>query len=60
MKVTQDVVKAILEAGKVFLCYFPSNTTESLQPIDAGHGGLMRYKIGELLDTWLMQESNLA
>lgn len=54
-----NVVKDIFAVDKVFLCYFPSNTAESVQPIDAGCGRSLRCKIGDLLDTWLMQESNL-
>lgn len=55
-----DIVKAIFAAGKVFVCYFPPNCTESVQPIDAACGRSMRCKIGDLLDKWLMQESNVA
>ena len=55
-----EIVKATFAAGKVFLCYFPPNCTESVQPIDAAYGRSMRCQIGNILDKWLMQESNLA
>ena len=39
--------------------FLSPNTTESIQPIDAGYGRSLRCNIGESLDAWLMEESNL-
>ena len=49
-----NTTKLIFTAGKVFLCYFLSSTTESTQPIDAGYSRSLRYIIENLLDTWLI------
>ena len=43
----------------MLLTYYPSNTTESLQEIDAGYGRSIRCAIGRLLDVWLMADDNL-
>ena len=55
-----NTAKSIFVADNVFFCYFPPYTTESVQPIDTNYSRLLRCIIGNLLDTWLMQESNLA
>ena len=54
-----EEVKLIFGNGKVFLCYFPPNMTNMVQPIDAGLGRSVRIKIGHALDEWLMEEENL-
>jgi len=54
-----DDVKKTFADGHVFLLFFPPQTTESLQPIDAGYGRSIRCHIGNLLDKWLMTDENL-
>ena len=54
-----EEVKSIFGNGKVFLCYFPPNMTNMVQPIDAGLGRSVRIKIGHALDEWLMEEEHL-
>ena len=39
-------VREIFGAGKVFLCFFPPNMTNFIQPIDAGLGRSVRTRIG--------------
>jgi hypothetical protein len=55
-----DDVKRMFGDAKVFLCYFPPNMTNVLQPIDAGIGQSLRAFIGYQLDYWLMLDDNLA
>jgi DDE superfamily endonuclease./Tc5 transposase DNA-binding domain. len=55
-----DDVKRMFGDAKVFLCYFPPNMTNVLQPIDAGIGRSLRTFIGHQLDAWLMSDDNLA
>ena len=43
-------VREIFGQGKVFLCFFPPNMTNFIQPIDAGLGRSVRIKIGHHLD----------
>jgi hypothetical protein len=54
-----EEVREIFGENKVFLCYFPPNMTNFIQPIDAGLGRSVRNKIANLLDEWLMIEQNL-
>ena len=54
-----DDVKKIFADGHVLLVCFESQTTESAQPIDDGHGMSVRCYIGNLLDKWLMIDDNL-
>ena len=37
----------------------PENHTDKVQPIDAGHGKMMKKKIGEQMEKWLEEEKNL-
>ena len=53
-------VKRVYEEGNVLLCYFPKETTGSLQMIDAGHGRSMCCSVGRCLDKWLMKEENMC
>ena len=55
-----EEVRKIFGDAKVFLCYFPPNMTNFIQPIDARMGRSVRNKIGKLLDEWLMSEENLG
>jgi len=52
-------VKTIFGDGKVLLVFFPPAMTEVIQPIDAGYGRSTRCCIGNELDRWLMDTSNL-
>ena len=54
-----DDVREIFGNGKVFLCFFPPNMTNFIQPIDAGLGRSVRIKIGHYLDEWLMDADNM-
>ena len=54
-----EEVREIFGNAKVFLCYFPPNMTNFIQPIDAGLGRSVRIKIGHALDEWLMDAENL-
>jgi hypothetical protein len=54
-----DEVREIFGTGKVFLCYFPPNMTNFIQPIDAGLGRSVRTRIGHYLDEWLMEATNM-
>ena len=54
-----EEVKQIFGNDKVFLCFFPPNMTNFIQPIDAGLGRSVRIKIGYFLDAWLMVAENL-
>jgi hypothetical protein len=51
-----DSVKTIFRNGNVVLCFLPSDLTEAVQPIDAGYGRSIRCCIGDLLDSWLMED----
>ena len=52
-------VKRIFYEGKVFILYFPPNTTESIQLIDADYGCSVRINVGNLLDKWLESDTNM-
>jgi hypothetical protein len=52
-------VKKIFGDGHVFLCFWPPNLTDALQPIDAAYGRSLRCAIGRLLDLWLMDDENM-
>ena len=52
-------MKKIFGNGKVLLVYFPPAMTEVIQPIDAGYGRSTRCCIGNELDRWFMDASNL-
>jgi len=56
--VDSDVKKSFGD-GKVPLVFFPPAMTEVIQPIDAGYGRSTRCCIGNELDRWLMDTSNL-
>ena len=43
-------VKRVYWEGKVFLCYYPAQTSESTQAIDSGLGRSVRIEVGNLLD----------
>ena len=48
-----------MEEARFFLCFFPPNMTNFIQPIDAGLGRSVRIKIGHYLDKWLMSAGNM-
>jgi len=52
-------VKKMFGDGKVLLVFFPTAMTEVIQPIDAGYGRSTRCCIGNEMDRWLMDTSNL-
>jgi hypothetical protein len=54
-----DSVKKIFREGNVVLCFLPADLTEAVQPIDAGYGRSVRCCIGNLLDSWLMEDENM-
>ena len=41
------------------MCYYPAQTSESTQAIDAGLGRSVRIAVGNALDNWLMDEENM-
>ena len=53
-------VRDVFARGNVFSCYFPPRTTESTQPVDADHSHSMCCNVGNLLDRWLLTETNMA
>jgi len=59
MHVFDSDVKKIFGDGKVLLVVFPPAMTEVIQPIYAGYGRSTRCCIGNELDRWLMDTSNL-
>jgi len=54
-----DDVKRIFGEGNVFLFCLPPSVTEAMQAIDAGYGRSLRAAIGRLLDSWLMNDTNM-
>ena len=54
-----DEVKDAFHKGNVFACCLPAQTTESHQSIDAGHCMYLRCSIGNMLDWWLLSETNM-
>ena len=54
-----DEVKDAFHKGNVFACGLPTQTTESHHSIDAGHCMSFRYSIGNMLDRWLLSETNM-
>ena len=54
-----NAVKQLFWDGKVFICFLPKETTESIQPIDTAYERSLRYTLGNILDMWLMEEDNL-
>ena len=54
-----DDVNKIFADGNVLLVHFLAQTTESAQPIDAGHGRSVKCHIRNSLDKWLMIDDNL-
>lgn len=39
--------------------YFPANTTDELQPVDAGAGRMLKVEVGNQQDAWLEQSDNI-
>eukprot|EP00903_Cladosiphon_okamuranus_P011389 g10732.t1 len=39
--------------------YFPANTTDELQPVDAGAGRMLKVEVGKQQDAWLEQSDNI-
>ena len=52
-------VKRVYSEGKVFLCYYPAQTSESTQAIDLGLGKAAHEEVRNALDNWLMGEENM-
>lgn len=52
-------VRKIFGDNKVFLCFYPPNMTNFIQPIDAGLARSVRIAVGNYLDKWLMDGENL-
>eukprot|EP00903_Cladosiphon_okamuranus_P019668 g18079.t1 len=40
--------------------YFPTNTTNELQPVDAGAGRMLKVGVGKLQDAWLEEAANVG
>ena len=53
-------MKCTFFKGEVLLTYYPTNTAESLQKIDAGYDRSIRWAICRLLDNWLMADNDLV
>ena len=54
-----DKVKDVFHKGNVFLSYLPAQITELTQPMHAGYYRSLRCAIGNLLDQWLLSETNM-
>ena len=58
---TTDEVKRVLhEECDTLLWLLPPDTTDELQPVDAGYGRLLKVEAGKKLDEWLGKDDNLS
>ena len=57
---TTDAFKEyLLKHCNTLACFFPANTTDELQPVDAGAGRMLKVEVRRQLDVWLGQSDNL-
>ena len=54
-----DEVKDVFHKGNVFVCCLPDQTTELTQPTCAGYYKHLRCSIGNMLEQWIMSETNV-
>jgi hypothetical protein len=58
---TTDEFKRVLhEECNTLLWLLPPGTTDTLQPVDAGYGRLLKVEAGKELDKWLGKNDNLS
>ena len=55
-----EEVNKIFGEIKVFLCFFPPNMTNFLQPMYDGLGRSVRLSVGRHLGEWLVNNDNMS